>query len=237
MKRAIITILALLAVGGISFGVLVGLKHSKNDNVEAQNYRTAMIEFRDAINDNTDGAAAKIVELSEKIDSTGDYASVEKAAKAYISDLLVPFYEATELQGNSIYSTSINDELIKAQQPEFKKSYEEMSAMADKLIKLEDATGNLFSKEAAHSYLEGELDQEFIDLFDDEVKEFYENEELKNKLIEYINTMQPITEYYTGILDFLVANNGSWHLEDSSIIFKTTSLTNQYNALIENKGF
>jgi hypothetical protein len=64
-----------------------------------------------------------------------------------------------------------------------------------------------------------------------EVKAYYEDAALAQKYTGFIQKITPATAQYQKILDFLVTNNGKWHLKDGKIVFSTTNLTNQFNAL------
>lgn len=239
MRRILIGLAILFLTGGLTLGALILFNSKQAPETQAiENYHATMRAFHAATSEKSATAITEINELADKIESSGDYAVIERAAKSYLRDVLVPYYEVAELQNQGIYQSGINAELLSSQQPDFAVAISEINTMREKLTQLQNVADNLFLREAAESYLDdAELSDELRQLFDDEVKNVYDDTTLKQDYFNFINTYQPRTDYYAKILDFLVANQKNWHLEDNKIIFKTTALTRQYNTLISEKNF
>ena len=238
MKKVLIGIVAFLGAGAIVFGALIAINSVNNNSQDYESYKAAMEVFRDATNDSSANAITRINNLAESIESTGDYAIIEKAAKSYIRDVLVPYYEIAELQNKGIYKTGISSGLIKTQQPDFVDALSEINTMNEKLTQVQNIADSLFLRDAAEKYLdEDELDEKYIKLFNDETKRFYDDVKLRQNYYEFVNTYRPKTDYYSKILNFLVANKNNWHLDGDKISFRTTTLTNQYNAIVNDKNF
>ncbi len=239
MRRILIGLAILFLTGGLTLGALILFNSRQEPETQAaENYRAAMQAFHAATSEKSATAITEINELANKVESSGDYAVIERAAKSYLRDVLVPYYEVAELQNQGVYQSGINAELLSNQQPDFATAISEINTMREKLTQLQNVADNLFLREAAESYLgNAELSDELRQLFDDEVKNVYDDTALKQDYFNFINTYQPRTDYYAKILDFLVANQKNWHLEDNKIIFKTTALTRQYNTLVSEKNF
>ncbi len=226
IRRVLIGLAILLLTGGLTLGALILINSGQQPETQAaENYHTAMDAFHAATSKESATAISQIKELAEKIESCDDYAIVERAAKNYLRDVLLPYYE-------------INAELLSTQRPDFTTALSEVNTMREKLGQLQNAADNLFLREAAEAYLgDAELSDELRQLFDDEVRGVYDDTALKQDYFNFINTYQPKTDYYTKILDFLVANQKNWYLENNKIIFKTTALTRQYNTLVSERNF
>ena len=89
----------------------------------------------------------------------------------------------------------------------------------------------VLTRDEAMKYLDDDLGEEYKELYEEEVKAYYEDAALAQKYTSFIQKITPATAQYQKILDFLVTNNGKWHLKDGKIVFSTTNLTNQFNAL------
>ena len=239
MRRILIGLAILFLTGGLTLGMLILFNSKQEPETQAvENYRAAMQAFHAATSEKSATAITEINELANKVESSGDYAIIERAAKSYLRDVLVPYYEVAELQNQGVYQSGINAELLSSQRPDFATAISEINTMREKLTQLQNVADNLFLREAAESYLgDAELSDELRQLFDDEVKNVYDDTALKQDYFNFINTYRPRTDYYAKILDFLVANQKNWHLEDNKIIFKTTALTRQYNTLVSEKNF
>lgn len=238
MKKVWIGVALFVAAMVAVFGVLALTREkAPGDKQQKANFDAAMKAYKEAIEDSSDGATQRIIELSEKIESSDDYGRVEKAAKAYIKDLIVPYYTADDLQQSKLYKNGITTSLISEQQPDFVDAMDDSTKTIAALNALRDVADNMFLRDKAAEYLDEDLDQYYKDLFDSEVKEFYDNTKLKQQYFDLVNKMLPKAQYYDGILRFLIDNKGSWRLEDNKITFKTTKLTNLYNAMINNRNF
>lgn len=238
MKKVWIGVALFAVAMAAVFGVLtVTRDKTPGSKQQKANFDSAMTEYKKAIEDDSDGATQRIIDLADKIESADDYGRVEKAAKAYIKDLVVPYYTADDLLKAKLYQHGITTDFIAEQQPDFAGGLDDSTKAIAALYALREVADNLFLRDKALEYLDDDLDQYYVDLFDAEVKEFYDNTKLKEKYFELVNKMTPIAQYYDGIIRFLIDNKGSWRLENDKITFKTTKLTNLYNSMINNKNF
>jgi hypothetical protein len=95
------------------------------------------------------------------------------------------------------------------------------------------AADKLFDRDFALRYIESEeLDERYVDMYIEQVQEIYEDQEMKDDLAVFATYMNMQCNAYEEVINFLKNNNGSWHLENDTVVFKTTSLTNQYNQLL-----
>ena len=229
MKKVWIAIAAIFGVAVICFGILVGMAVIK-DRDGANVFHAAMEEYRAIINAEEPNPA-KIEELADQISSSENYAVIEKAAKEYLRDVLVPFWKAAEITDADIYKSGISKTVLETDAPEFQQSLATISSATAALDAVQKAS-ELFSREAAMKYLSEDLDDYYIDLYDDQVEEIYSDQQMRQNYLEYVQSIQKMNTNFTEVINFLAANNGKWHLEGDTIVFKTVALTNQYNQIL-----
>ena len=225
---------ALLSVAVFTFVVFMGIA-IWNKKAQENVYVAAMEEFREAINaDKTD--IDKITELANQVKSDGYYAYIEQAAKCYIYDTFVPYFSAIELQENGLFKDGVTATLIEAERPDFGNSLTSIAKMKEYANLISKAANTIFSREDALDYLESGLSDYYIALFDEQVEEIYNNPELKQNYLNYAAAMQQKSDAYVEVINFLKANKNYWHIQNDTISFKTTALTNQYNQLLAKIG-
>lgn len=229
-KKIILIIVAFFLAGFISFGIMLGLRID-NDSKKSQSFSAAMADYKKAVEDTDTNNVSELGDLAKDIKCEGGYALVEKAAKEYIYDAIAPYYEAGAIQANSIYAQGITGEFLQKNMPDFKAPYETIRKMSAQLDKLQNVVNVVLTRDEAMKYLDDDLDEEYVELYENEVKAYFEDAALAKKYTDYIQKLRPATAQYQKILDFLVVNNGKWHLKDDKIVFSTTNLTNQFNAL------
>ena len=234
MRKVAHIIAALLCIVALGGGIFV-LSTISSKKTQQDIFYASMDEFCDAII--ADGASAeKIDELANTINSSENYALVEKAAKMYLRDIFVPYLTALETEKKSVFKDGITKEFIESEQPEFKDALNTIDEMEEAISVTYIAADTNFSKEAALEYIsdvDETFDEFYEELFLEQVEEIYSDEEMKNDLINYYFNIYNQCEKYREIIRFLIANNGSWQLDGDAVIFKTTALTNQYNQLVE----
>lgn len=234
MKKVIIAIVAFFVAAFVMFGVMLGIGISK-DSKQLDVYRAAMEDFQQAV-DNDSVTVEKIRSLADEVKSEGDYARVEKAAKEYLRDVFVPFYVANELQQDGIYAEGVSLNLLTTDGPEFAASFAKTNAMLAQLDQIQATLDTLFTRDAALEYLGEGLDEYYVELFETEVRDVYEDVALKNSYEKYIATVRPISNQYQKMMYFLKDNGSRWRIEDGKIIFTTTKLTDEFNRLSDELG-
>lgn len=234
MKKVIIAIVAFFVAAFVMFGVMLGIGISK-DSKQLDVYQAAMEDFQQAVDDDN-VTAEKIRSLADEVKSEGDYARVEKAAKEYLRDVFVPFYVANELQRDGIYAEGVSLNLLTTDGPEFAASFTKTNAMLAQLDQIQTTLDTLFARDAALEYLGEGLDEYYVELFETEVRDVYEDVALKNSYEKYIATVRPISNQYQKMMYFLKDNGSRWRIEDGKIVFTTTKLTDEFNRLSDELG-
>ena len=230
----VVSVLIVLVTAVVTFFAITAV----SSNLQETAFHASMEEYRKAINAEV-ADVDTINELSETINCEGYYGAVEGAAKEYMRDLFVPYYTAKSLENKEIFKNGITKKLIESDQPQFEKTIETLDEMDGYLTLIYVAADSLFNRDTALEYFGmaedlTEDNEYFFGLYEEQVEELYTNEKLKNDLFEYYEIMNKKLVVYKEVIDFLVANNGSWRLEGDSVVFTTTWLTNQYNQMLAN---
>ena len=209
-----------------------------NSNLQESAFHASMEEYRKAIN--ADPVIIDTInELSETINSDGYYGAVEGAAKEYMRDMFVPYYTAKQLENREIFKNGITKSLIESDQPNFEDTLGVLDDMDNCLTLIYVVADSLFNRDTALEYFGTAEDltddnEYYFALYEEQVEELYTNEKLRDDMLEYYEKMNKKLMAYKEVINFLVANNGSWRLEGDSVVFTTTWLTNQYNQLLAN---
>jgi len=235
MKKLIIFAAAFFGGAVIAFGVLFGSALTKK-NEQEQIFVAAMDEYIEAINAD-DADVDKIMELSDKIYSSDNYAVVEAAAKEYMRDIFVPYLSVKKAEQEPLFKDGITKDLIESDQPNFEKSKESIVSMQDYIDLMLVVVDGSFSEEAALKYLDTSgLNKDYVELYINQVAELYTEEGIKQNFKDYAKKMRIRCNNYADVISFLIDHNGKWHIQDDKVAFKTTALTNEYNQLLERIG-
>lgn len=230
----VVSVLIVLVTAVVTFFAITTV----SSNLQETAFHASMEEYRQAINAEIVDVDT-IINLSETINSDGYYGSVEGAAKEYMRDLFVPYYTARSFEEEEVFKNGITKQLIESDQPQFEKTIETLDEMDGYLTLIYVAADSLFNRDTALEYYGTAEDltddnEYYFALYEEQVEELYTNEKLRDDLFEYYEKMNNKLTAYREVINFLVANNGSWRLEGDSVVFTTTWLTNQYNQLLAN---
>ena len=227
MKKVILCALVFFGMAIAVFSTLAIIE-TNTETERSGAFDLAMTDFREAIENKS---AADIQKMSEEIMSEGEFAVAEKAIKEYLCNVYVPMKEAKSIQNGNIYKTGISIKLLNEDAPDFQKSYDAINSMQTKLGEIQDVVDNLFSYDAAMAHLPEDTDEKSIQLFKKETESTYNNNALKQDYQNYIDYIGNVSSHYRTIIDFLETNSTSWYIENGVITFKTTRLSEQYDAL------
>ena len=230
MRKIITFIACILFVVGVGVAITAATVLMTKNNQE-NDFAKEMQEYK-ALFNAKEPDLEKISERAKDIRTSGYYMYVELAAKEYLRDVFGPFLAVKQSREGLVFKDGITKELIEAGQPEFKDALAAIDDMQTNIELLRVTASISFSEEAAIGYLEGDLEDYYTELLLDQVSEVYTDTQLKQQFLVYASQMQEQHDIYKEAIDFLVAHNGSWHLENDVVVFKTTALTNQYNQIL-----
>lgn len=171
-----------------------------------------------------------------KMQTTGDFAIVEKAIKDY----LVEFSLSTQTMARMLQSEEVMSLLsatnYQQDGPEFLASYEYVQKVKKNFNKEIDKLILACDKEAImKSISQYNLSDYYVPLYESLMFEDTVQSDLQEGKFSLENTKVQINALFDGSLEvfsFLKANASSWKIEDNQIMFATNELVDQYNILI-----
>lgn len=176
----------------------------------------------------------KLKEKTSNIVSSGKYATVEKAAKNYASDVFSKAFEIKTLLQDEKIAQLLTASNYTKDGPEFVESKKYLSETKQKLEEGKTQMLSYFEESKINSYIEAEttngsaiqLYQEFlsqdIKMSDSEKREIETS-------IDKVVSMLGIQE---EVINFLVQNKGNWQVQGDKIVFHSNSLVTAYNAFL-----
>ena len=176
----------------------------------------------------------RIREKLNSIVTTGDYAVLEKAYKQYLSDQLDNMIEIASLLNDENITNCLTVENYKTDGPKFEKTKQYISNTIQKLKEDKNEYQNYFTKDKVMSYLTTQdLDSYYIDFYQKELIGEIEEQQGNASIENSINEVILLLKNSEKVIDFLVENSGKWEIKGNSIIFSTTTLSNEYNKLLD----
>lgn len=171
-----------------------------------------------------------------KMQTTGDFAIVEKAIKDY----LVEFSLSTQTMARMLQSEEAMSLLsatnYQQDGPEFLVSYEYVQKVKKNFNKEIDKLILACDKEAIMKPIsQYNLSDYYVSLYESLMFEDTVQSDLQEGKSSLENTKVQINALFDGSLEvfsFLKANASSWKIEDNQIMFATNELVDQYNILI-----
>lgn len=233
-KSKLITILLILILAIVAIVGFVTIKN-ENDIKEQKDKLVTELQSIDELMNAEDLDLNKVKEKLDTIVTTGEYAKVEKAAKAYYKDSLSSFEKLMNLIEDEKLPTLLTADVYKKDGPKFEESREYISNLKNNLTTEKDNFVEYLKEEKIMSYIEAES-------VADEYKEFYrENlvsglnyEEEKEDMEQAVGIITKLLDGTVAIYDFLEDNKSDWKVKDDQISFSSDKLVEKYNELLAN---
>lgn len=204
-----------------------------NDTVQ----KAKIVEEFSQIEQLTKGGNFKLEELKEKtsnIVTTGKYASVEKAAKNYATDLFTTAFELRELLNDEKMSQILTAENYEKDGPEFTETKKYLSEKKTALEEKKAQMLTYFEESKINSYIEAETtDESCINLYKELLAQDIkmsdaEKRELETSIDKVISMLTTEEE----VIDFLIENKGKWEVKNNQVMFNNNSLVVKYNSFL-----
>mgnify|MGYP003446242072 CR=1 FL=1 len=233
-KSKIITIILIVAFVIIA---AVGVITIKNENDLKEQKENLVVELQ-ALDELMNSENIEFDKVKEKLNTTvteGEYAKVEKAAKAYYKDSLESFEKIMNLIEDEKIPTLLTADVYKKDGPKFKESRKYISNLKSSLIAEKDRFLEFLKEEKIMSYIEKENVSE-------EYKEFYKQylvsglnyEEEKKDIEKAVGIITTLLDGTVDIYDFLEENKKEWKIDGGQILFSSNKLVTKYNELLTN---
>ena len=175
----------------------------------------------------------QIKEKLNKIETRGDYATVEKAFKQYLSDNFDNIIKISEILNDEKLVNILTAKNYQEDGPDFITTKEYITNTRQELEERKLAYTEFFTEEKAMSYINDKgLDSYYIDLYKNEIVDDIESandtSEVENSIDEIISILNKSEE----VINFLVENKNNWKIENDTIVFNNNNLADQYDELI-----
>lgn len=175
----------------------------------------------------------QIEERLDRVVTKGDYATVEKAFKQYLSDSFDNAIRISEILNDEKITQSLTAENYKKDGPDFVATKEYLTNTKQELNERKTNYEGFFTEEKAMSYINDKgLDSYYTDLYRNELVGDIEAEDIADELGPAIDEIIAILDTTEQIINFLSEHKDSWQIENDSIVFSTENLSEQYNALL-----
>lgn len=204
-----------------------------NDRVQ----KAKIMEEFSQIEELTKSGDFDIEALNEKtstVVASGKYATVEKAAKTYASELFNTAYEIRTVLGDEKLAQLLTADNYEKDGPEFTETKKYLSETKQKL---EDGKTQMLSyleEGKINSYIEAETTDAYsMDLYKQLLKEDIEMSDTEKKEIEdAIEKVQSMLNIEEEVINFLVENKDQWRVQGGQILFNSNGLVTKYNGFL-----
>ena len=226
MKRKyiiIISIISLVLLATITFGK-IGLDFYKETKIKEE-----IKEIMKYINTSnyTDQKLTEILERS--VVKKGDYNEVETSIKNYYKDLANDLSNLQFLLSEDNFVNYLSADNLKEDQPNFIKS---KANLVNSASQIEEVYQNINTRTT-------DINTKRYYIADKQVKTYYKDfylsliednitEEFTKRIKSEKNSGIEKTKTYNQVLDFLIANEGHWNLNQDIIVFDETTLYEEY---------
>lgn len=227
VKIAIIVgviVLAIALVGGYLFFNSIMQKAKIVEEFSKIEELTKSEDFdRDALNERT-----------SNIVTSGKYATVEKAAKKYASELFNTAFEIKELLEDEKMAQLLTASNYEKDGPEFAESKKYIAETKQKLEDKKTEMVSYLEEGKINSYIESETkDGSCIELYKQLLAEDIKISETQKKELETsIDKVVSMLDIAEEVIDFLITNNGQWRVQGEQILFNSNSLVTTYNGFL-----
>ena len=175
--------------------------------------------------------------IYERLDRTvtkGDYAKVEKSFKTYLKDSFDNSIEIVNLLNDERITTSLTAANYVEDGPDFINTKVYLTETKTKLEECKTKYQEFLTYDKVMSYIEDKnLDSYYIDLYKNEYVGDMDNTITEDdEMVTSINEIIELLNNTEEIIDFLIANKGSWNVEVENINFDTNALAEQYDVLL-----
>lgn len=226
MKKKIVIIIAIiliLIIGTIAYFVISDLK-------QEEKLRTEMDEVYSLMgSENID--YSQIEERLNGVVTKGDYATIEKALKNFLSDSVENNTRIYEILADERIVNNLTPENYRTDGPEFVQTKEYLANTIKELQECKEKYANYLTEENIMSYISDKnIDTYYIDLYKNEITGETEDEE--NTVVDDIDETLEILNITQEVINFLVENKNSWYIENDNIYFNSEDMSNKYIELI-----
>ena len=232
-KGVIAIIIAIIAIILVVGGIVIFLARGFTQELAIKNEIQQMDEMTNDV-ENVDIEAFN--QKADTIVTTGDYAIVEQAVKAYLKESVNYTLEIKALLDDEQMANIVTADNYETDGPDFVQTTQYLSDSKAKLEEAKTKFPEMFTEEKIMSYIDGKIDDEYYIDFYKEVAIGNEEELMSQEDLDTINssldTVINILNIEEEMINLLKDNKGTWTIEDGMIIFTSDSVLTAYNDLV-----
>lgn len=188
------------------------------------------LKMEGRLNKIVEGLASEEV-INMKIETTGDYAKVEKMIKTDYNDFYKLVDKVINEYGNPIIANCLSARNYDKDGPEFINTKAELEQLKIKRKEINDKMLDIVSsKNIELKIKENKLSDYYVDLY----KEYTDG--LRILIKDVIREDESFNETIDGvieILDFLTSKKDHWTIEEENIVFDDQDILDKYNWLVD----
>ena len=219
----IVIVIALFAVGYFVFKDMRQEKTLKNEISQLDQLVNSENIDLDAVNERLDRTV-----------TTGDYATVEAAFKAYLKENFDNIIQITDIMNDEKLTTLLSAENYINDGKDFTESKKYISDTITQLKECKAKYEEFLTEEKAMSYINDKgLDSYYTDLYKNELMGDMEEASEDTTVQDSIDGLIDMLNRSDEVLTFLSDNKNSWEIQDGSIVFDNETLSGQYDQLID----
>ncbi len=232
-KGVIAIIIAVIAIVLVVGGIVIFLARGFTQELAIKNEIQQMDEMTSDV-ENLD--VETFNKKADTIITTGDYAIVEQAVKAYLKESINYTLEIKALLDDEQMANIVTADNYETDGPDFVQTTQYLSDSKAKLEKAKTKFPEMFTEEKIMSYIDGKIDDEYYIDFYKEVAIGNEEELMSQEDLDTINssldTVINILNIEEEMINLLKDNKGTWTIEDGMIMFSSDSVLATYNDLV-----
>ena len=228
-KKVIIIVISIVLVLLVIFGYFI---------FQDLNEENKLIEEANIINELTENDinTKKLNKILSETVTSGDYATIEKAYKNYWQDIINDTTEIMNILNDEKLAFILTIDNFKEDGKNFTNTKEYINSTREKVNKLKESLTKYLTEDKIMSYVNDEdLDSYYTDFYKNELFGDFDSSEVKKTNDELEKALDEVINLLNGeeaIIDFLIANQNNWYIENDNIMFMAPNLSNQYNDLV-----
>ncbi len=232
MKKKVFFIVFIILIV-LAIGCFAIYDFSKQNNKEQEEkLKTEMTEIGQIVN----AEEINMDELENRFNRTvtkGDYAKVEKAAKAYMKDYTESLDRMIALMNNDRINTLIKPSNFEKDGPEFRESKAYIEDLKEDLKNEEERFLSYLEKENIEKYIENEkVSDKYKKIYLELTRANEDQIDEKETITEAIDLVTGILNKAENVIEFLKANKNDWSVKENKVVFTKDSLKEEYDNLI-----
>ena len=224
-NKVMIFTCALVLVAAVIVGLII------NNMTAGSRFENEVVAINAAFSSGDD---QKIDEVLKRTMSSGNYAKVESSLKSYVGDLSRNINQIKEITDNETVYNALDSEYIEKNIDKLDETIATLKDVSSKVDTLTTDAKKLYSENDVKAYIEDKnLGEGFRNLFFENAKVFYEDEDLRNNYDNTLKLLRGSVKVEIEAITFLKDHKADWEIKDNKLNFKNDNISKQYTKILE----